>query len=143
MKKLISLILVLLLCLSMPVLSFGEIDLDSMSLDELVELSTRISEKIIEKIKDIGDKPYKIISAGRYFAGTDIAIGSYEISPIEDKCDWLCAIRDTNSQDQEWRFYDEQYVEPGNYLRIPVEENTCFSIDQTCYIRPSTMISFD
>lgn len=143
MKQFVSLILALVLCFSLACCSYAEseFNLDNMSIDELLELNAAIKSKIAEKLKDI-DQPYKIIPAGRYNAVIDIAVGSYEISPVEETCDWQCAIRD-DSNPQGWRFYGEEIIEPGSYLRIPVEENSCFNITTACYIRKSEVINFD
>lgn len=73
MKKIIvaSVLAVSLCCV--PAMASGDIDLTTMSLEELKELQTELTKEIINK------GGYEVFPAGAYVAGTDIEAGSYTL----------------------------------------------------------------
>lgn len=76
MKKLVAIIMVLIAFFGM---AYSEtIDLDAMSVDELVELGNDVIEALYSKNGAIS------LPEGKYVAGKDIAVGTYTIVQCED-----------------------------------------------------------
>ena len=57
------------------------IDLDSMSIDELMNLKGEVDQKIADKGGD------NTIGQGVYYVGTDIKVGNFKITPMSDMHD--------------------------------------------------------
>ena len=89
MKKLV-LFLVVLLIVALPFRSVGEsIDLDSMSLEELMQLGLNVQKKIFER-----DEFSKgVLYPGNYKTGIDLEVGDYIIKCVslmpENSCAWI------------------------------------------------------
>lgn len=79
MKKIISLVLVLLL---FPALAMAEINLSSMTNDELIQLKTQILDELLTRseIKEVK------VPAGEYTVGEDIPVGSYTVYADSAAC---------------------------------------------------------
>lgn len=79
MKKIISLVLVLLL---FPALAMAEINLSSMTNDELIQLKTQILDELLTRseIKEVN------VPAGEYTVGEDIPAGSYTVYADSAAC---------------------------------------------------------
>ena len=76
MKKLIAIVMALITVFGM---AYSEtIDLDAMSVDELVELRNDVIEALYSKNGAVS------LPEGRYVAGKDIAVGTYTIVQCED-----------------------------------------------------------
>lgn len=74
MKKILSLVLILML--AFPMLVLAEIDLASLSSDELIELQTQIQGELMNR----GDIKSANIPAGEYTIGVDIPAGVYSVT---------------------------------------------------------------
>ena len=79
MKKIISLVLVLLL---FPALAMAEINLSSMTNDELIQLKTQILDELLTRseIKEVK------VPAGEYTVGEDIPAGNYTVYADSAAC---------------------------------------------------------
>lgn len=81
MKKRVRIMLSVILASAMvltPVYATENIDLDSMSVEDLQNLQEKISEKLKEKGED--DPSWDIIPQGEYKVGTDIKAGRFEFT---------------------------------------------------------------
>ncbi len=76
MKKFICLLLVL--CV-VPIVALSDVDLSSMSYEELVELNKNVIAEILSRPewKEI------VVPSGQWVVGKDIPVGFYSISPTE------------------------------------------------------------
>ena len=85
MKKRVGIILSVILASTMtmtPVYATENIDLDSMSVEDLVALQKKISEKLEEM--NWKDPEWDIIPQGIYKVGTDIKAGQFKVEAIKD-----------------------------------------------------------
>ena len=73
MKKFLSILIVLLMICAV---AFAEINLSSLSVDELIKLKTSIEKELIDR----GAVKSANVPAGEYIIGTDIPAGSYSIT---------------------------------------------------------------
>lgn len=84
MKKRVGIILSVILASTMamtPVYATENIDLDSMSVEELITLRDSINEKLKEKVDDSSEG--EIIPQGVYKVGTDIKAGQFSFSAYD------------------------------------------------------------
>lgn len=100
MRKLISVLLVCLLsiCVAAPVYADGEtatIDLEAMSLEELLELHTRLDAEIDARI----GCDQSTICDGLYVAGKSIKPGTYMITCTEVYNNWMYVTLFGNEED--------------------------------------------
>ena len=131
MKKLVSILLILVLCTSLLSTSFADIDLSGMSIEDLNALIDSAKNAILQKGGDI------IISEGFYTVGDDIAPGAYEfISANPDKV-LTYELRDKNDVEKESAFIGYE-----SYRRIKLEDGDRFELRKPCYMHKAAKIGF-
>lgn len=114
MKKRVGIILSVILASTMamtPVYATENIDLDSMSVEDLVALQKEISEKLEEKGED--ENAWGIIPRGIYKVGTDIKAGNFEFIAYDEGVsistfDSEEGYEDYDTLDYDWLDYDEK-----------------------------------
>ena len=87
MKKFIGIVLAVMMSFGILGTCFAsEIDLKSMSIDELIKLRNEVIAELNEKVNPVGD----IIGTGVFMVGTDIKEGFFNLTKISEE---FCAIK--------------------------------------------------
>ena len=128
MTKLLAFLTAMLLFIT-PVLAEG-IDLDSLTLDELVELRSLINDEINTRLAETSSVFYPF----DYIVGTDIPAGRYIITVSTVESIWgylrICAAGTTD-----FKFVD--YLELEKEYTVTLQEGDIIRIeDCTVFIRP-------
>lgn len=131
MKKLIASILAIVLCFSLSVMAIAEVDLASMSVNELNELRVQIENEILSKGGDVR------IETGTFVGGTDIAPGSYEFKKIEEGTNATYLLSRADGSD-----FIADFISHETYTRIIINEGDELQITDPCYIRKGGKIGF-
>ena len=139
MKKFVAIILALTLSLSVVITASAEINLSTMSNEELVDLIASIKKEMATRL-NLFDDQYKIIPPGTYYSDKDITVGTYEISPTEKKVS--CSLNIWSEEENRWIYWSDRDAKSGDFVQINVPENSYITISSECYIRPATKIEF-
>lgn len=128
MKRAIGLIIAFVLCLSMVTVADPvEIDLSSMTLDELVALRNDISFEISSRVSDQGEPFYP----GRYDVGKDIKAGTYVITNVTDDPDnnalnWIECGTATIKENGELESSYHEYIKCGSSVMVSLADGMVF-----------------
>ncbi len=130
MKKIISLAILVFIILTIVPFSFADVDLKSMTIEELNELISQAQNEILLKGGDT------IVSAGDYTAGVDIASGTYEFKMVNDD------LLKTYTVMKDGKLADSKYLSPNEFTRIRLEDGQTLHIYTSCYLRKASLIGF-
>lgn len=146
MKRLVSVLLVCLLavCVAAPVYADGEaaaidIDLEAMSLEELLELHEAVEAAISAKNGSVPSTIYK----GIYVAGDSIAVGKYTITcPDDGKSFQIAIFADQETYEKAFAEQDESlasfqsYINVGETVFVQVDEGAVLLVAGEGVIQP-------
>lgn len=86
------------------------IDLEAMSIDELMDLKSEVDQKIADKGGD------NTIGQGVYYVGTDIKASNFKLTPVVNMTDYDVTIKVYN--DEESYKNDPNGGNPNNYIKL-------------------------
>jgi hypothetical protein len=144
MRKLVSVLLVCLLaiCVAVPVCADGEataIDLEAMSLEELLELHEAVEAAISAKNGSVPSPIYK----GIYVAGDSITVGKYTITcPDDGQSFQIATFADQETYEKAFAEQDESlasfqsYVNVGETVFVQVDEGAVLLVSGEGVIQP-------
>lgn len=126
MKKLIALILVGCMAFSISVLA-ADLDLSSMSTDELIALRKQITEEINARTMDESGR----INTGTYIVGTDIRAGLWDVSDPQPEDGgtsvWIATYEDREAE-KDGHNMDMHYLHDGETASISLIDGTLLCI---------------
>ncbi len=129
MKKIFCACLISILLFSLSISAFAEVDLSSMSVDELNELRMQIENEIVKKGGDLQ------IGSGTYIGGEDIAPGTYELKVIGD------TLTTYMLYPAEGNFVAD-YITDEAYTRITINNGDKLELIDPCFLRKAAKIGF-
>lgn len=129
MKKIFCACLISILLFSLSISAFAEVDLSSMSVDELNELRMQIENEIVKKGGDLQ------IGSGTYIGGEDIAPGTYELKVIGD------TLTTYMLYPAEGNFVAD-YITDEAYTRITINDGDKLELIDPCFLRKAAKIGF-
>ena len=130
MKKLVGVVITVVLLLAISGTCMAEeIDLQSMTLDDLVTLRNQITSEIMSRMGE--EEPFY---SGKYTAGVDIKEGSYTIKNLtpesEDDVDtWIaCTVRAKADDSGDQEVVLDQYIHAGTAITVNLTEGMTMNI---------------
>lgn len=124
MKKIICLFLVFVMVLSFSGTIFAAgIDLDSMSIEELVELRDNVINKLNELLNPVND----VIGVGTYLVGRDIKEGVFAITVREDESGSY-KIFETPEKHEAGEYFAWENVWGNDVVTVNLKEGMVFCI---------------
>lgn len=124
MKKVASLLLAVAL-LTTPIFAFAELDVASMSLDELVSLWKQIDKEISKRMAD-AQSTYTLIYPSVYVVGKDIKAGEYVFTNTGDE--WSQINWWPTEEAHENESYTFEVLYSGDIYRLVLTDGMVFEI---------------
>ena len=125
MKKIVCLILAVLL-LTVPVYA-ADVDLDSLTDDELQELQARVNEAVNQR----GLNGAAILPRGNYYIGKDIAAGTYVVmdGDLTDDDFTQLMFYDSEEDVQKRKGHDSRLANAGESIRVDLPDGLIMNVD--------------
>lgn len=128
MKKLLVSILLCSALFALPVMA-ADIDLGSMTLEELQELDALVEAEILAKGGG------EVIGAGLYEAGKDIKAGDFELKSGNGKSSTVILFPSKESADSDSRYLAYEFLSDGKGLTIGMQDGYVLYLDGSLYIK--------
>lgn len=145
MRKIIALFMVICMLFAIPtVVSAEELDLSTLTDEEICELSSRIQQEFVERnIQKSAEIP-----AGTYTVGEEIPAGSYDltISMGESGSVYIGCMNEDGTEESSklWKVYtEEDTAEKEQVLHIDLAENEALQVDMPVIMKISKGVVFE
>lgn len=127
MKKIVCFVLMAVLLVT-PVYA-SDIDLSSLSDEELQELQARVGEEITNR--ELSESV--ILQVGTYYVGTDIAPGSYIFSDAETdgtEGSWLL-LYENEEKMKDYSWFGNEVIEKGDSARVSLSDGQILKVTKS------------
>lgn len=132
----------LLICLLLVPVALAEVDLSSMSDEEIVELLKQVNQEVVDR----GIEKTAELPAGKYVGGKDIPVGAYTVTCKTDGSHhgiiWVSAAGDDLENDYPSLLYEHVSFNEEEQFRVNIEEGGILCLPFTATVTISAGMLF-